>query len=196
MATANPIPEDTSTAEHAAADLLVLAAAMQPEEFEGLMTHLAEAFSAESVIVAAQEEFAAHARGPLRVVPFSRSSPAWTMKPADFINAFEAGHEHEAKAVLMLGPGSDSLSPLALRSLAMRYCTPPLTWPCRTTAFLPTPDSSIRQFFIRSHGRCLPRGRDFRWRWIWASRCAWRSVWPRPPSASTAPARTRRCCGR
>ena len=40
------------------------------------------------------------------------------MKPADFINAFEAGREHEAKAVLMLGPGADSLSPLALRSLA------------------------------------------------------------------------------
>ena len=118
MATANPIPEATSTAKHAAADLLVLATAMQPEELEGLMTHLAEAFSAESVIVATQEEFAAHARGPLRVVPISRSSTAWTMRPADFINAFEAGHEHEAKAVLMLGPGADSLSPLALRSLA------------------------------------------------------------------------------
>jgi hypothetical protein len=118
MATANPIPDDTSTAEHAAADLLVLATAMQPETFEGLMTHLTEAFSAESVIVATQDELAAHARGPLRVVSISRSSAAWTMKPADFINAFVAGHEHEAKAVLMLGPGADSLSPQALRNLA------------------------------------------------------------------------------
>ena len=52
------------------------------------------------------------------MVPISRSSAAWTLKPADFINAFEAGHEHEAKAVLMLGPGADSLSPQALRNLA------------------------------------------------------------------------------
>jgi len=118
MATANPIPGDTSTAEHAAADLLVLATAMQPEQSEGLMAHLAEAFSAESVIVATQDEVAAHVRSPLRVVPISRSNTAWTKTPADFINAFEAGHEHEAKAVLMLGPGADSLSPLALRSLA------------------------------------------------------------------------------
>ncbi len=118
MATANPIPDDTSTAEHAAADLLVLATAMQPETFQGLMTHLTEAFSAESVIVATQDELAALARGPLRVVPISRSSAAWTFRPADFINAFETGHEHEAKAVLMLGPGADSLSPQALSNLA------------------------------------------------------------------------------
>jgi len=118
MATANPIPEATSTAKHAATDLVVLAAAMQPEEFEGLMTHLSEAFSAESVIVATQEELAAHATTAMRVVPISRSSTAWPMRPADFINAFDAGREHEAKAVLMLGPGADSLSPLALRSLA------------------------------------------------------------------------------
>ena len=34
---------------------------MQPEQFEGLLTHLSEAFSAESVIVATQDELAAHA---------------------------------------------------------------------------------------------------------------------------------------
>jgi hypothetical protein len=91
------------------------------------------------VIVAAQDELAAHTGTPLRVVPVSRSNTAWTMKPADFISAFEVGHEHEAKAVLMLGPGADSLSPLALRSLASavlhaaidlampRYIIPPNT---------------------------------------------------------------------
>ena len=119
MATASPIPDDTSTAEQASADLLVLATAMPPEQFEGVLTHLAEAFSAERVIVAAQDELAAHAPArPLRVVPVPRSGTALTLNPVDFINAYEIGREHEVRAVLMLGPGSDSLSPLALRTLA------------------------------------------------------------------------------
>ena len=123
MATANPIPDDTATAEHVAADLLVHATAMQPEQFDGLLAHLAETFSPESVIVAAQDELAAHASGPLRVVPAPRSVSAWALKPVDFINAYEVGREHDAKAVLMLGPGADSISPPALRGLANAVLT-------------------------------------------------------------------------
>jgi hypothetical protein len=118
MATANPIPDDTSTAEHAAADLLVLATAMQPDQFEGLMTHLTEAFSTKSVIVAAQNELATRGSTELRVVPVPRSGAALTLNPVDFVHAYEVGREHEAQAVLMLGPGSDSLNPLVLRTLA------------------------------------------------------------------------------
>ena len=118
MATANPIPDDTSTAEHPAANLLVLATAMPPEQFQGVLINLGEAFSAESVIVATQSELAAAARTPLRVIPTPQSSAAWTLKPADFIHAYEAGREHEVRAVLILGPGADSLSPLVLRGLA------------------------------------------------------------------------------
>jgi hypothetical protein len=118
MVTANPIPDNSLTAEHATANLLVLATAIPPEQFEGLLAHLTETFSAESVIVAAQDEFAAHARARLRVVPAPRSDAVWTLKPADFIHAFEIGRAHEVKGALMLGPGSDSLNPSALRALA------------------------------------------------------------------------------
>ena len=118
MATASPIPGDASTAEQASADLLVLATAMPQEQFEGVLAHLAEAFSTERVMVAAQDELAAGASTPLRVVPVPRTGGARTLNPIDFINAYEIGREHEARAVLMLGPGSDSLSPLALRTLA------------------------------------------------------------------------------
>jgi hypothetical protein len=118
MATANPIPECTSTAEHPAANLLVSVPAMPAEQFEGLLTHLNEAFSAESAIVATQEELPLHAGTALRVVPLPRSSSAWTLKPADFIHAYEVGSQCDVRAVLMLGPGSDCLSPLALHALA------------------------------------------------------------------------------
>lgn len=118
MATANPIPEDTSISDHLTADLLVIVVAMSPEQFQGVMTNLAEAFAAETVIVAAQNEMSANVSANLRVISAPQSNSGWTLAPGDFINAFEIGHEHEARAVLLLGPGADSLSPLALRSLA------------------------------------------------------------------------------
>jgi hypothetical protein len=40
------------------------------------------------------------------------------LKPADFVGAAQCGLDHEAKAILILGPGADSLNSLALRSLA------------------------------------------------------------------------------
>jgi hypothetical protein len=42
----------------------------------------------------------------------------WPIAASDFINAFNAAKENEARAVLMLGPGADSLSPEALREMA------------------------------------------------------------------------------
>src|SRR5215469_12049977 len=102
MATANPIPDDTTTAEHPAANLLVLATSMAPEQFQGLLANLGDAFSAESVIVATQSDLAAVAHSPLRVVPTAPSSAAWTLKPGDFINAFETAQQNEVRAVLML----------------------------------------------------------------------------------------------
>ena len=108
-----------TTAETRAADLLVLAAAMPPEQIEGALANLAEAFSArQRDCCRARMNFAAQCPSPLRIVPAPRSGAGWTLKPADFINAYEIAREHEARAVLMLGPGADSLSPPALRDLA------------------------------------------------------------------------------
>jgi hypothetical protein len=118
MATASPIPDDTSTAEPASASLLVLATAMPREQFESLLAHLAEVFPAKSLIVATQDELAASANTLLRVVPVPRSGAALRLSPADFINAYEVGQQYKVRAILMLGPGSDSLSPFALRALA------------------------------------------------------------------------------
>jgi len=118
MTTENPIPAETSTGNQAAADLLIVAASMPPEQFDALLNNVAIAFSVENVVVAAPNEFTANGPTNLRIVSTAQSTAAWTLKPADFVNARQAGHEHQARAILMLGQGADSLNPGALRSMA------------------------------------------------------------------------------
>jgi len=118
MATVNPIPDSTLAADKTAADLLVLVTAMAPEHFRGVLANLASAFSHESLIVATQNELPADASSSLRIVATPQSTAAWSIKPVDFLNAAQYGREHGAQAILILGPEADSLSPLALRSLA------------------------------------------------------------------------------
>jgi glucosylglycerate synthase len=118
MATASPIPENTVATDNTAADLLVLVTAMAPEHFKGVLANLQDAFAPGSFVVATQNELPANSPLSLHVVATPQSSAAWSLKPIDFVNAAQFGREHGAKAFLILGPESDSLSPLALRSLA------------------------------------------------------------------------------
>jgi hypothetical protein len=118
MATASPIPENTVATDNTAADLLVLVTAMAPEHFKEVLANLEDAFAPGSFVVASQNELPANIPSGLRVVATPQSSAAWSLKPIDFVNAALFGREHGAKAFLILGPESDSLGPLALRSLA------------------------------------------------------------------------------
>ncbi len=118
MATASPIPENTVATDNTAADLLVLVTAMAPEHFKGVLANLEDAFAPGSFVVATQNELPANIPSSLHVVATPQSTAAWSLKPIDFVNAAQFGREHGAKAFLILGPESDSLSPLALRSLA------------------------------------------------------------------------------
>jgi glucosylglycerate synthase len=118
MATANSISESTLTAETKATDLLVLVTAMAPEHFNGVLANLQSAFSPDSLVVATQNELPSDLSSSLRVVATPQTDAAWSLKPVDFVNAAQCGREHGAKAFLILGPESDSLSPVALRSLA------------------------------------------------------------------------------
>jgi glucosylglycerate synthase len=117
MATANPVPDDTSIADHATADLAVFVTAMPAEQFKGVVSNLEAAFSAESVIVSTQNELPADVATHLRIIRVPQANPLWMLQPGDFIGAAECAREHEAKAILILGPGADSLNSLALRNL-------------------------------------------------------------------------------
>jgi hypothetical protein len=118
MATTSPIPDGTSTVERSTADLLLLVTAMPAEQFAGVLKNLEVAFAPESVIVATSNELSSVAATRLRIISTPQSSAVWTLKPVDFQSAAQYGREHEARAILVLGPGADSLSPLALRNLA------------------------------------------------------------------------------
>jgi glucosylglycerate synthase len=118
MATASPIPDDTSIADHATADLVVFATAMPAEQFKGMLINLEATFSRENLIVATQNELPSDAPTNLQVILAPQANPLWMLRPGDFVSAAEYGLEHEAKAILILGPGADSLSSFALRSLA------------------------------------------------------------------------------
>ena len=92
---------------------------MPSEQFEGVLANLSEAFSAESLIVATQNnQQAANSGTPFRFIPAPQSNTSWTLKAGDFISAFEIGREHNVQAVVILGPAANTLSPLALRGLA------------------------------------------------------------------------------
>jgi glucosylglycerate synthase len=118
MATASPIPEDTSIADGATADLAVFVTAMPAEQFKGVLANLETAFSQENIIVATQNAPPTDLPVNLRIIPTPQTNPLWMLKPADFVVAAQCGLEHTAKAILILGPGADSLSSFALRSLA------------------------------------------------------------------------------
>jgi glucosylglycerate synthase len=118
MATANPIPDNTLAEDKTAADLLVLVTAMAPEQFKQSLANLTSAFSSESFVVATQNELPADIPPGLRIVATPQTNASWSIKPVDFLNAAQRGREHEAKAILILGPESDSLNPPALRALA------------------------------------------------------------------------------
>jgi hypothetical protein len=123
MPTANPIPEGDSTADHATADLVVYVTAMPPEQFKGVLINLEAAFSPESTIVATQNELPTEVSTKLRIVQMPQTNPFWMLKPDDFIGAARHGLDHQAKAILILGPAADSLSLPDLRSLADEVMT-------------------------------------------------------------------------
>ena len=118
MATANPIPGNTAAAAKTAADLLVFVAAMAPEPFKGVLAKLTAAFSPENFIVATQNELPADVHSSLRIVATPQSNATWSIQPVDFLNSVQCAREHEARAIMILGPEADSLSPSALRGLA------------------------------------------------------------------------------
>jgi glucosylglycerate synthase len=117
MATANPI-SDTETAAHAAADLLVMIPSVPSGQVKVILHNLGELVPAVSMVVATPDGIAAEAYPNLRAIIAPAASASWTLTPADFANAYLLAQQNNAKAILLLGPESDSLGPSALHRLA------------------------------------------------------------------------------
>ncbi|MDE3189044.1 MAG: hypothetical protein KGM96_16155 [Acidobacteriota bacterium] len=118
MATANPIPDTASTPVQAGTCLLVLLTAMPQGQLESVLGHLTASFPAENLLIASPEALPTESYPNLRFVASPATRPSWTLTASDFVNAYHLAHKNDARAILMLGPGSGSLGLSALRDLA------------------------------------------------------------------------------
>jgi glucosylglycerate synthase len=118
MATANSVTNAHSTIASARAEFLVFVAPMPAEQLESVFAKLTAEFRPEELLIATPNDTASTSYPALRIVPTQASNAVWPLAAADFVNATHAARENDARVVLMLGPGADSLSPAALRGLA------------------------------------------------------------------------------
>lgn len=117
MATANTVSNEQTAAAPARADLLIFVAPMPPEQLESILDNLASEFRGEELLVATPNDVTGTAHPELRVLSIQATNAVWPIAAIDFVNTIHAAKDNEAKGILMLGPGADSLSPAALRGL-------------------------------------------------------------------------------
>jgi hypothetical protein len=136
MATADPIPEITTPSARADNGLLVLLAAMTPEQLERVLSNLTACFPAEDLLIASpdavSDSLPADSHPSFRIVAAPAASASWTLTAADFVNAYQLASKNKARAILMLSPESGSLASSAIRALANAVLTAPtdLAVPC------------------------------------------------------------------
>lgn len=118
MATANTVSNAQSTATPVRANILVFAAPMPPEQLESLFANLAREFGAEDLLIATPNDAIELPNPGLRVISTQTTNSVWPIAAQDFLNTVHVAKENEARVVLVLGPGANSLKPGALRTLA------------------------------------------------------------------------------
>ena len=118
MATANSVSDPHSAAAPAQAAILVFLAPMAANQLESVFANLTTVFPAEGLLIATPNDTSDTAYRTLHIISTEAANAVWPIAAADFVTAFDAAKESEARSILMLGPGADSLSPPALRSLA------------------------------------------------------------------------------
>jgi hypothetical protein len=121
MATTNPSTNPTtgmtSASEPTVSSLLVVLPELPAVQLDDLVANLATSLPAEDLLIATPNELGPDAYRGLRFVSFQSAMPSWTLTAADFINAHQLALKNNARAILMLGPESGSLSLSGLQSL-------------------------------------------------------------------------------
>jgi phosphotransferase system HPr-like phosphotransfer protein len=120
MATENPIPDISTPAKSAVTSLLVLLPAMQPESLDRILSNLAHvnATLPGGGLLVATPDTPTESHPSLAITQAPQTIPSWTLTAADFVNAYQLAEKNSARAILILGSESASLSPLALRELS------------------------------------------------------------------------------
>ncbi len=117
MATVNPLPSAESASVRTDTRLLVLLASLPQEKLSSVLDKLASCIPPEDLLIATSDETAKTVRPDLQIVTASSSKSTWTVTAADYATAYELAQQHNAGAVLLLGPECDSLSLEGLRNL-------------------------------------------------------------------------------
>jgi len=122
MATANSVSEVTNPSASHGNGLLILLAAMSPEQLESVFASLTASFPNEELLIASPDALSdalpVDSYPPFRIIAAPADTSSWTLTAADFVNAYQLAEKNEARSILMLGPESGSLSSPALRQLA------------------------------------------------------------------------------
>src|SRR5215469_4841622 len=118
MAIADPIPEFSRPPVRTGYALIVVVAPLPADQLESLLARLSNTFPPDDLLIATQNEFGTDTYHPPHIVQAPATSATWTLTAADFVNAHELAQRHQARAILMLGPDSGSISANALQDLA------------------------------------------------------------------------------
>jgi glucosylglycerate synthase len=118
MATTNSATLAHSTDVPAKAGMIAFVAPMGSEQLANLVAKLSGIFPATDLVVATPNDMSGSVYPSLRVVSTQATNAVWPLAAADFLQAVNVAKENEARGVLMLGPGAESLSAEALRDLA------------------------------------------------------------------------------
>jgi len=117
MATANTVSETQTPSAPSRTSLLVFIAPMATDQMESICAGLTALFPADELVITTPNDSSGSLLSNLRLVPTSVSNAVWPLAATDFVNVHRIAREHDARGVLMLGPGADSLRATALREL-------------------------------------------------------------------------------
>jgi hypothetical protein len=118
MAIADPIPEFSRPPTRTGYALLVVVAPLPAQQLENLFAKLAASFPPDDLLIATQNEIVADGYLPLHVTTTPPTNSTWTLTASDFVNAYQVAQKNEARAILLLGPDSGSMSASGLSDLA------------------------------------------------------------------------------
>src|SRR5665213_1882494 len=159
MATVDPISDITTTSARPDNGLLVLLAAMTPEQLERVLANLTASFPAEDLLIASPDAVSdalpTDSYPSLRIVAAPAANASWTLTAADFVSAYQLASKDKARAILMLSPESGSLSSSAISALANAVLTTPTDLAVASYDF-PSPSISASRFAWPNASPALP----------------------------------------
>jgi hypothetical protein len=118
MATADSIPVPSTSSPPMPTDLLVMVADMRPDQLEVLLGNLSAIFPAETTLIATENPVPARMNSSQRVVSAPPTKSGWSISAAEYLRAWQYVQENQPRAVLILGPGAESMAPGGITQLA------------------------------------------------------------------------------